>query len=122
MLSRFVNCEERTSVEIKHNFTSPFIHIRGRAKYLISHMTFVESSSHRRFKVYAAIARPDRSRSLRSSINNFATHLQFSFGDVNFAAINKLDDELKVGECDFRRHDDDRMLARILDKKFLEKR
>jgi hypothetical protein len=46
--------------------------------------------------------------------------LQLGFGDVNLAAINKLDDELKVSEGDLRRHDDDGMLARILHEKLLK--
>lgn len=49
-----------------------------------------------------------------------STHLQFRLRDVNLAAINKLDDELKVGKCNFWRHDDDWMFARVLNEKFLE--
>lgn len=49
-----------------------------------------------------------------------ATHLQFRFGYVDLAAVHKLDNELKVGERHFGRHDYDRMFARILYKELLK--
>jgi hypothetical protein len=60
------------------------------------------------------------SQGLRTEIALTCTHLQLRFGDVNLAAINKLDDELEVSEGDLRRHDDDGMLAGILHEKLLK--
>jgi hypothetical protein len=46
--------------------------------------------------------------------------LQFRLRNVDLSAINKFDDELQIRECNFGRHYDDWMLARVLDEKFLE--
>lgn len=50
------------------------------------------------------------------------THLQFRFRHVDLPAVHEFNDELKIGKCNFRWHDDDRMFTRILDQKFLKER
>lgn len=104
----------------KRNFTSLFIHTWIIASAAFSHMIFRRDSPRS----------PSFSRSNARWLEEFLSccskcvifaHLQLGFGYVDFAAINKLDDELEIGKCNFRRHDDDRMLTRILDEKLLEK-
>lgn len=48
------------------------------------------------------------------------THLQFGFGHVDLPPVNEFDDELKVSECHLWRHDNDWVLAGILDEELLE--
>lgn len=92
----------------KRNFTSPF---HSYVNYL-PHIWFLDE----RFPPY------DERNFFHAWNCVIRAHLQLGLGHVDFAAINKLDDELEIGKGDLRRHDDDRVLARILDEQLLEKR
>lgn len=108
-----------------NNFTSLFIHTRRRRPRVCS--------PHMIFRLFESVPRAlsfsrSKHRQLRRRRHGMeiarllfiTTHLQFSFGHVDLPPVNEFDDELKVSECHLRRHDNDRMLAGILDEELLE--
>lgn len=111
----------RVEIKTKRNFTSPFVRTWG-GKFLLSHMIrmlFFPSPSFSRSTHDKQLRRARLSYRINGS---FCTHLQFCLGHINLAFVDELNDELKVDECDFWRHDYDWMLARVFHQKFLEER
>lgn len=109
-----------------NNFTSLFIHTpRRRPRVCSPHMIFRLFESVPRALSFSRSKHRQLRRRRRHGMEIarllfITTHLQFGFGHVDLPPVNEFDDELKVSECHLWRHDNDWVLAGILDKELLE--